>query len=226
MEVEVEDKGIVLTNVRAISLVLKRVVEESHSTANHYFGIELIGKADAGSKILLLHLDQTFAVFIALQKRDPILGQQVYKARRQASIRFSACRDEKYRGSAWRAAGNEICLAAIRFLNRPEVVIAKAQIECELRRYLPVILEICGEIILQIVGFVDVGGLNLTCATNEIKSTNRRRYGGQQELRAARCPTANYYYIPFFSGFIQRSQKPGPVSNHIEQFNGLNPTTG
>ena len=53
--------------------------------------------------------------------------------------------------------------------------------------YLPVVLEVAGEVDPVIVGLIDVGGLYLVGASHIMRSTvgNGRSFRSQQELRAA-----------------------------------------
>src|SRR5581483_2431721 len=71
-----------------------------------------------------------------------------------------------------------------------EVVIANAHVQSHLRSQLPIVLEVEGEILLHVVGLVDVGGgkavraTRVTVAIGIRVAVNRRgrRRGSQQEL--------------------------------------------
>src|SRR5271156_6523160 len=77
---EVVYEGIIFTNIRSVTLVLKGVPKETHTAARHQLWGYLISKAEAGRKIIVLWLEQSLAVLIGRQKRNSILGQQIGKA--------------------------------------------------------------------------------------------------------------------------------------------------
>ena len=79
-EVEVVNEGIVLADVRSISLVFKRVVEHTKSAAYYELRSHLIGEADARSKIVFLRLHQPLPVLVGAAESNAILRQQGDKA--------------------------------------------------------------------------------------------------------------------------------------------------
>ena len=76
---EVENKGIVFADIRPVSLVFKRVVEEAETAAHDQFWSGLIGEADARSEVLSASAPAA-PIFVGLAERDSILGQQVEEA--------------------------------------------------------------------------------------------------------------------------------------------------
>ena len=155
----------------------------------------MIREAYARREIGLLRLRQSLPVFVGLLKRNAVLSQQIDKAvavqgrivsrRRQLPIVLAGCREQERRTAEGIGARNEVGLSAIGFEERPKPIVAKAEIQSQLRSYLPVVLKVRCEILLFIVGLVNVGGLHLVGASHEVHSTHGRCLWNQQELRAA-----------------------------------------
>jgi hypothetical protein len=75
--VKVVNERIVFANVRAVSLVLECVVEETDSATRHEFGSGLICETRAWSEVGLLGLHEGISVLIRLAECNTVLGQQV-----------------------------------------------------------------------------------------------------------------------------------------------------
>src|ERR1700722_16899026 len=110
----------------------------------------------------------------------------VVSRRRQLPIVLACCREQEGWTGERIGPGDEVRLSAIGLINGPEVVITQAQIEGQVGKYLPVVLEIRGEILLLVVGLVNVRGLYLVGASQEVDSTRNSRGGRiQQKLCSA-----------------------------------------
>ena len=63
---EVEDEGIVFTDVWTVTLVFKRVVGDTEATACDQFVADLVGKSNTRSEVGLLYLSQPLTVLVGL----------------------------------------------------------------------------------------------------------------------------------------------------------------
>src|ERR1700733_13371070 len=171
----------VLTNVRSVTLILEGVPKETYTAAHHQLRVYLICKAETWRKIRVLWLEQSLPIFVARQKGNSILCQQIEEAvacqgwivsrGRQLSVVLARSRNYERRSSiVVDPIRNEVGLAAVCLVNGSKVVPTQAEIESQRRSDLPVVLEVCREIGSFVVGFVDVGGAHIVRASGEIDS--------------------------------------------------------
>ena len=206
---EVVDKGIILADIGAVSLVLKGVEEESKAAANHQLWIDLIGEAHTRRKVVLLRLDQPLAPFVCLHQRDVILGQRVVKAGRQGSHILAGGRNNVLRRVVGRAIRHKVGLSAIGFVDRPEVIPAQTEIESQFGRHLPIVLEVRRQVGLCIVGLVDVGGVDAVGAAGIVDTIrDGRRRWRQQELRNARRAGVVVHNIGVLAVIVEVAARP------------------
>src|SRR5580698_83159 len=168
---EVKYKGIVLADVRSISLVFKRVIEQAKAAAPDQLARDLVTESKTRSKIVPLRLQQSLSVLVCYVQGNAIVCQKILHSyarasdaggiRRQGSIIFAAGGNDKRRIAETiprQRGGNEVCLPAVCFIDGTEVIPADAEVHRYLRGHLPIVLEVEGKILLLIVRFVEVRG--------------------------------------------------------------------
>src|SRR5215831_682383 len=136
----------------------------------------------------MLRLHQPLAVPVGLHERDAVLGQQIDEpvtayaiassgscgaARRQYPVGAST----RWDNEGWCAkilagnrVGHEVRLSTADLVDGAEVIPPQAEVECELRSYLPVVLEVSREIHPLIVCRGDIGSEYAVGATRVAES--------------------------------------------------------
>ncbi len=180
-ELEIELEWIILTQVRRESSVFKPIVEKAKSTPSHQFGTNLISKPKTWSKIGLLRIAQSFAVFVGDRKGNPVFCKQTGEARDRIGgqvVRVRSLRDDVHRRTRGRPTRHKVRLVGMVFIDQSEEIPAQAKIDGELGSDLPVILDVGAVIVLSVIGqrnigrIIAIGGILATGTSHVIRAAN------------------------------------------------------
>src|SRR6185437_4341614 len=151
-----ELEGIIVAEVRCATSVLETAKEQTKTAADDSLVDGGVGHSDSRREVCFLPIDQV-RVFRIL-KSDVVLGQQREEGWSKRGSALLVREDVRASPGARTSWGSyKVRLAAGVLADRLNVLVAKAEVQRELRHDLPIVLGICGAIPADIVELRESG---------------------------------------------------------------------